>query len=119
VSSGGQGGVEPPTFLFSGLWCSVRLRSAPSVACAGASSRPLVDARERTRMRRKKRRVPGHRPHRSTQDFRKRMLYPLSYEGLRCMLPSMSDDFGLLGSGRLPRFRRSVPQLCRVPWARF
>jgi hypothetical protein len=77
-----QGGVEPPTFLFSGLRCSVRLRSAPSVACAGTSSRPLVDARERTRMRRKKRRVQG--THRSTQDFRKPMLYPLSYEGLAC-----------------------------------
>ena len=79
-----RGGVESPTFRSSGLRCSVRQRSAPFVTCAGASSRQLADARERTRMRRERRRVPGHRPHRSTQDFRKPMLYPLSYEGLRC-----------------------------------
>jgi hypothetical protein len=84
VKGATKSAVAPPTFRFSGLRCSVRLRSAPSVTCAGTSSRPLADTHERTRMRRKRRRVPGHRPHRSTQGFRKPMLYPLSYEGLRC-----------------------------------
>jgi hypothetical protein len=32
----------------------------------------------------KKETSPGHRPHHSTQDFRKPTLYPLSYEGLLC-----------------------------------
>ena len=31
--------VEPSTFRFSGLRCSVRFRSAPSATCAGAASR--------------------------------------------------------------------------------
>jgi hypothetical protein len=34
-----RGGVEPLTFRFSGLRCSVRFRSAPSVAYARAVSR--------------------------------------------------------------------------------
>jgi hypothetical protein len=54
-----RGGVEPPTFRFSGPRCSVRLRSAPSVTCAETFSRPLAHTRERTRMRRKKRRIQG------------------------------------------------------------
>ena len=47
------------------------------------------------------------------------MLYPLSYEGLRCTFAQHAATFGPLGLGRLPRSRRSVPQLCRVPWASF
>jgi hypothetical protein len=43
------------------------------------------------------------------------MLYPLSYEGLPC---AFAQHTGPSGSGWLPRSRRSVPHLCRVPWAR-
>jgi hypothetical protein len=43
------------------------------------------------------------------------MLYPLSYEGLPVHLPSVWAVFGPLGSGWIPRVRRPVPHLCRVP----
>jgi hypothetical protein len=46
---------------------------------ATVGGRPRTNANET-----EKETGPGHRPHRSTQDFRKPMLYPLSYEGLRC-----------------------------------
>ncbi len=43
------------------------------------------------------------------------MLYPLSYEGLRCTFALYRASLRPLGSGLLPRSRRSVPHLCRVP----
>jgi len=42
--------------------------------------------------------------------------YPLRYEGLACTLPSMPGKSWSVGSGWLPRSRRSVPHLRRVPW---
>ena len=43
------------------------------------------------------------------------MLYPLSYEGLRCTFPAWRANLGSSGSGWLPRSRRSGSHLCRVP----
>ncbi len=48
------------------------------------------------------------------------MLYPLSYEGLLlCVCPACRRVSVRWGRGWLPRFRRSVPHLCRVPWSGF
>ena len=48
------------------------------------------------------------------------MLYTLSYEGLACLFAQHVGGVVVgRGSGWLPRSRRSVPHLCRVPWTRF
>jgi hypothetical protein len=50
-----------------------------------------VGGRPRTNVNEtKKETVPGRRPHHSIQDFREPMLYPLSYEGLRCTFTKQS-----------------------------
>ena len=44
------------------------------------------------------------------------MLYPLSYEGLRCTFAQHGGRVLVhRARGWLPRSRRSVPHLCRVP----
>jgi hypothetical protein len=43
------------------------------------------------------------------------MLYPLSYDGLRCTsTPGYGASLRPLGAGWLRRSRRPVPHLCRV-----
>jgi hypothetical protein len=44
------------------------------------------------------------------------MHYPLSYENLRCTFAQHGGHVLVCrGSGWLPRSRRSVPHLCRMP----
>ena len=53
-----RGGVEPPTFRFSGVWITVRRIPLTSVTCIAALNRTRLNADERRRTR-PKMRPPG------------------------------------------------------------